>query len=78
MSDYKMDIRGEIGLSEYSNIHDYLGVVDKNDSFTITLNSSNEHEISIIDSMLKDNNFNIIKKGYDNFGIYYITAYKTK
>lgn len=78
MSDYKMDIRGEIGLSEYSNIHDYLGVVDKNDSFTITLNNSNEHEINIIDSMLKDNNFNIIKKGYDSLGIYYITAYKTK
>lgn len=78
MSDYKMDIRGEIGLSEYSNIHDYLGVVDKDDSFTITLNNSNEHEINIIDSMLKDNNFNIIKKGYDSLGIYYITAYKIK
>jgi hypothetical protein len=78
MSDYKMDIKGEIGLSEYSNIHDYLGVVDENDSFTITINDSNEHEINIINSMLKDNSFYVINEGYDNLGIYYITAYKTK
>ncbi|MBD7913367.1 MULTISPECIES: hypothetical protein [Clostridium] len=78
MSDYKMDIRGEIGLSEYSNIHDYLGVVDNNDSFTITLDNSDEHEINIINSMLKDNSFYIISEGYDSLGIYYITAYKAK
>ena len=33
MSDYRMDIQGSIGLSEYSNIYDYLCIVDKNDKF---------------------------------------------
>ena len=32
MSDYKMDIRGILGLGEYSDIHDYMGIVDKNDN----------------------------------------------
>ena len=51
MSDYKMDIKGTIGLSEYSNIHDYLGVVDRDDSFTITLKENSNQEINIINSM---------------------------
>ena len=33
MPDYKMDIRGKLGLSEYSDIYDYMGIVDKNDLF---------------------------------------------
>ena len=40
MPDYKMDIRGKLGLSEYSDIHDYMGIVEKNDNFTITLDNS--------------------------------------
>ena len=78
MSDYRMDIKGDIGLSEYSNIHDYLGIVDKNDRFVITLDNGNKHEISIIDSMLKDNNFLIMEEGYDEKGSYYINAHKNK
>ncbi|MBE6051515.1 MAG: hypothetical protein E7214_12935 [Clostridium sp.] len=78
MSDYKMDIKGCIGLSEYSNIHDYLGVVDKDDNFTITLKRNSNQEINIISSMLRDNNFNIISEGYDEKGIYYICAHKIK
>lgn len=76
MSDYKMDIKGYIGLSEFSNIYDYLGVVDKNDSFTLTVDTTNENEISMINSMLKDNNFYICEEGYDVVGIYHISAYK--
>ena len=78
MSDYKMDIKGDIGLSEYSNIHDYLGIVDKNDRFIITLDTKHEHEIDIIDSMLKDNNFLISEEGYDSSGNYYIDAHKKR
>ena len=58
MSDYKMDIRGALGLGEYSDIHDYMGIVDKNDNFTITLDTKNKQHISIITSMLKENDFN--------------------
>lgn len=76
MSDYKMDIKGYIGLSEFSNIYDYLGVVDKNDSFTITVDTTNDNEINMINSMLKDNSFYISEEGYDVVGIYHISAYK--
>ena len=37
MSDYKMDIRGILGLGEYSDIHDYMGIVDKNDNFSLLI-----------------------------------------
>ena len=78
MSDYKMDIKGTIGLSEYSNIHDYLGVVDRDDSFTITLKENSNQEINIINSMLVNISFQILSEGYDNKGIYHICAYKIK
>ena len=76
MSDYKMDIRGSLGLGEYSDIHDYMGIVDKNDSFTITLDTSNKQHINIITSMLKENNFDILEQGISSGGDYYITANK--
>lgn len=76
MSDYRMDIKGSIGLSEYSNIYDYLNIVDKNDKFTVTINKNNEREISIISSMLRDSSFSIAEEGYNNYGDYYINAYK--
>ena len=63
MPDYKMDIRGNLGLSEYSDIYDYMGIVDKNDNFTITLDNSNRQHINIITSMLKESNFSILDEG---------------
>ena len=76
MSDYKMDIRGALGLGEYSDIHDYMGIVDKNDNFTITLDTKNKQHISIITSMFKENDFNILEHGISSGGDYYITANK--
>ena len=52
MPDYKMDIRGKLGLSEYSDIYDYMGIVDKNDNFTITVDQSNRQHVNIITSKL--------------------------
>lgn len=78
MSHYRMDIKGEIGLNEYSNIYDYFGIVDRNDKFTIIINNSNQQEIGIINSMLRSNSFCIYDEGYKNFGEYHINAYKTK
>ena len=78
MPDYKMDISERLGLSEYSNIFDYMGVVDKNDSFTITLNSNSKEDINIITSMLKDSNFSILEEGVNKTGKYYINANKYK
>lgn len=78
MSDYKMDINGGIGLSDYSNIHDYLGVVDVEDNFIITLNNSGANEINIINSILKHNYFCVWQEGYDEYGKYHIYSYKLK
>lgn len=76
MPDYKMDIKGNLGLSEYSNIYDYMGVVDKNDKFTIVLDYRNEKDINIITSMLRDSNFKIDNEGHTNNGDYFINASK--
>ena len=78
MPDYKMDIRGKLGLSEYSDIHDYMGIVDKNDNFTITLDNSNKQHINVITSMLKESNFSILEQGVNNSGDNYISANKFK
>ncbi|MEG1003656.1 MAG: hypothetical protein RSD13_02665 [Clostridium sp.] len=76
MSDYRMDIRGVIGLSEYSNIYDYLCVVDKEDKFTISIDREDEDSIHTINSMLKDNKFIVDENGYDKNGKYYINAHR--
>lgn len=78
MPDYKMDIRGKLGLGEYSDIYDYMGIVDKNDNFTITLDSCNRQHINIITSMLRESNFSVLEEGIGNNGDYYISANKYK
>lgn len=79
MSDYKMEIKGQIGLSDYSSIYDYLGIVENDDMFTIKFdNHNNKHDIDIINSMLKGNSFDIRDEGYDSLGNYYIDTYKRK
>ena len=78
MPDYKMDVNGGLGLSDYSNIFDYMGVVDRNDNFTITLDSVDKNDINIITSMLKDSNFSILDEGFNQTGKYYINANKQK
>lgn len=76
MPNYKMDIKGELGLSEYSNIFDYMGVVDNEDTFTITLEKSKQEDLNMITSMLRGNSFEIIKSGVGKNGDYYISASK--
>lgn len=76
MPNYRMDISGDLGLSEYSNIFDYMGVVDSKDNFKITLNNVERENINIITSMLKDSKFSIVNEGIDTNGNYYIDANK--
>lgn len=78
MPDYRMDIRGKLGLSEYSDIYDYMGIVEKDDNFTITLDNSNRQHINIITSMLKESNFKVLDEGVSSSGDYYINANKYK
>lgn len=72
--DYIMDISGKIELSDYSNIFDYINIINKNDNFTIRINKNNKKDIDLINSMLSRVNLNIYKSGYDAGGNYCITA----
>ena len=74
MSDYSMDISGNMQLSDYSNIFDYLNIIDKDDNFVIRINKDNKGDIDVINSMLQDNKFIINYTQYDDFGNYYIIA----
>ncbi|MBB6625610.1 hypothetical protein [Clostridium gasigenes] len=76
MPNYKMDIKGDLGVREYSNIFDYMGVVDSKDTFTITLEQSKKEDLNTITSILKGNNFEIVNEGLKNDGAYYINANK--
>ncbi len=53
MSDYRMDILGEIKLSDYSSIHDYMGIVGPEDNFTIILESTNEADAKVFCTILE-------------------------
>jgi len=76
MSDYSMDISGNIGLSDYSNIFDYLNIIDKDDNFVMRIDKNNKGDIDVINSMLQDNRFIINYTQYDDLGNYYISANK--
>ena len=76
MSDYTMDISGNIELSDYSNIFDYLNIIDKDDNFVIRIDKNNKNDINLINTMLLDNQFVISYTQYDDLGNYYISANK--
>ena len=76
MPNYKMKIKGNLGLSEYSDVYDYMALVEVKDNFMITFDSSSNHEKQIITSMLEANKFNILDQGQNPTGNYYITAMK--
>ena len=76
MSNYSMDISGDIGLADYSNIFDYLKIIDRDDNFVIRINKKNKGDIDLINSMLEENKFNIRYTKYDEKGNYCINANK--
>ena len=68
VSNYSMNISGNIGLEDYSNIFDYLKIIDKDDNFIIKINKRNRKDIDVINSMLQDNKFIINYTEYDSNG----------
>lgn len=78
MSDYMMNIRGKIELSDYSNISDYLNIINKDDNFTIKINKNNKGDIDVVNSLLNNNSFSIKQAEYDSYGNYFIKAYKNR
>ena len=59
-----MEIRGKMNLSDYSNIYDYIAIVQRNDDFSICTISLDNEDINMICSMLKELNFIIKVKDY--------------
>ncbi len=78
MSEYKLDILSKINLGDYSKIHDYMGIVDVNDKFTITLSNESIENSDVIYDMLKNNNFHIYQEGENKDGKLWINAARNK
>jgi hypothetical protein len=78
MSDYRLEITGRVDLSDYSNINDYIELVDKNDQVTISMDSIDSENVDLICKMLEEKRFNIASKGGHNDGRFYISAKRNK
>ena len=78
MSEYRLDIVGDINLSDYSSIHDYMGIVEQNDKFTIISKINNTEEVKLLCKMLENNYFTIVAQGGTQNGEYYITSKKER
>jgi hypothetical protein len=76
MSEYRLEIHGTIGLSDYSNINDYMAIIGENDKLEITIGPGDAHNVDVITSVLRHNGFEIALKGGHDDGRYYITAYR--
>jgi hypothetical protein len=78
MSEYRLDITGDVNLSDYTNIHDYINLVDGDDILAISLNSVRPDQIGIITSMLESKNFEVSSKGGHHGNRYVLFATKRK
>jgi len=78
MSEYRLDLVSDITLSDYSSIHDYMGIIEQNDKFTITLKMKSPEEMKILCKMLENNYFTIVTQGGTQNGEYYITSQKER
>lgn len=74
MSQYRLDVMGEIGLSDYSNISDYFELVDSDDKFTITFDRVSPENINIVCSMLQEKRFSIYTKEEQKDGKVYLSV----
>ena len=76
MSEYRLDINGNMELSDYSSIQDYMRIIGAEDKVTISM-KDNGSETKIICNMLKRENFNIQSVEEHKDGKYYIKVSKT-
>ncbi|MCH5138431.1 hypothetical protein JMF89_14645 [Clostridiaceae bacterium UIB06] len=76
MSEYRMDINGDIELGDYSSIYDYISIVNKNDNLTISIDNDETQNIDIVCKMLETSHFIINLNERKNDGKYYIKAHK--
>lgn len=76
MSNYSLDIKGTIELSDYSNIDDYMNILDKRDEITINMDLKNNEDFDIICNILKRNSLNLYVQKKMGLSEYYIKAKK--
>lgn len=77
MSDYRMNISGPINLSDYSYIHDYMGIIGTKDNFQIDMQDTGEDDVKVLCSILESDKFEIIDRQQSDSG-YYILASRRK
>lgn len=78
MSDYKMNIYGQIRLSDYSSIHDYMGIIGPLDNFQIEMSEAKVEDEKVLCNILESDKFDIVERGGRNDGKYYIHATKRR
>ena len=78
MSEYRLDLISDISLSDYSSIHDYMGIIEQNDKFTITSKMKSPEEMNLLCKMLENNYFTIVEQGGTQNGEYYITSQRER
>ncbi|AGK99255.1 hypothetical protein [Clostridium pasteurianum] len=76
MSEYRLDVKGSVDLSDYGNIYEYMDIIGVNDKFTISMDYLDEKNIELIITMLKYKDFTIVDNGKNEQGKYYIKAHK--
>lgn len=76
MSEYCLNISGNIELGDYSSINNYMSLISDNDSLIIDINSKNQKDIDLICSLLNKKKFKIDSYKPQNDGICRIVAYK--
>ncbi|MDP4087689.1 MAG: hypothetical protein Q8930_00305 [Bacillota bacterium] len=74
MSRYRLDISGSIELGDYSDINDYIELVDYGDSFTVTFDRVSGENVDIICSMLQEKDFKIGSRTEGKGGKVYLSA----
>ncbi|AAK81130.1 hypothetical protein BJV85_000707 [Clostridium acetobutylicum] len=76
MTEYQLKINDKINLSDYSNIHDYMEFINKDDKFTIVMENGDKKNVDIICNMLENNKFQIKQRYVDKNGKCNIKALK--
>lgn len=78
MSQYKLDINKAVELSDYSSIHDYMGLVGINDNFIISFKNYDIDNAEVIADMLSHNDFVVFEKEEKEDGKFYIGSYRKR
>ncbi|MDT8719424.1 hypothetical protein IAI10_22490 [Clostridium sp. 19966] len=76
MSKYKLQVTGNIQLGDYSDINDYIDIVDAKDEFLLSFDGVDNENVQLICKILKNKNFLIRSEITDKEGKIYIQAEK--